>query len=785
MKRPKLRKSSKRVSCHKRYKIQKKVREHKRKVRKESKKSVRGKQKRDLRVPNDAPFKQEILREAELRKQRREELKKAQKLERQKETAKKRQLEKNENTSEKKVREHKRKVRKESKKSVRGKQKRDLRVPNDAPFKQEILREAELRKQRREELKKAQKLERQKETAKKRQLEKNVEKNENTSEKKDKKPSTDSKPRNPRDEHSERSFCREVNKVIEASDVVLEVLDARDPLGSRCVQAETAVLRNPSKKLLLVLNKIDLVPKENLEKWLQVLNLELPTIAFKSSTQVQDRNLKQEQTSRMRPGCIDVTRGAMCLGGDTLLRLLNALQPAQDQAVKVGLIGFANVGKSSLINSLRQIRTCNVGAIKGTTRIMQEVNLNPQIKLLDSPALVVSSNNLPLAVTLRSTFHSKEDDVLKTVGTILKHSNKQQVMLQYNISDFRNPLEFITLLANKRGMLKKGGVADTESAARLLLNDWMGARLSYHSQPTGTPSSQAHISEERAASVWEGIDLKVLEEENRSTLKALKCPSSASSIAFKSMGLTNGILNESEIIDLPPEEDEMESEEEADIGEEEEEEEASEEEDEATGQNEDEETKMDAGTIGFRVSFKEAGFFPSQTPQGAEKRHFVHGAIQTLLDKEVLEPVPVLEMAPQVFCRVLGALVSIIPRDGIRVTPCMDDLLLKAFLLELLHQQVKDCILALTHHRWIVNMDKSDFVPSQRLFLGLLFDTKQGMVFLMDEVAHQNVHKVCSVLAYNPILAKKLASLVGKFISTIEAVPFEMVHTRELQRYVL
>ncbi len=46
-------------------------------------------------------------------------------------------------------------------------------------------------------------------------------------------------------------------QVVEASDVVLEILDARDPLGCRCLQVEQAVLASGvNKKLILVLNKI-------------------------------------------------------------------------------------------------------------------------------------------------------------------------------------------------------------------------------------------------------------------------------------------------------------------------------------------------------------------------------------------------------------------------------------------------------------------------------------------------------------------------------------------------
>lgn len=58
-------------------------------------------------------------------------------------------------------------------------------------------------------------------------------------------------------DHSERSFYKELVKVIEASDVILEVLDARDPLGTRCVDMEKMVLKvDPSKRIVLLLNKI-------------------------------------------------------------------------------------------------------------------------------------------------------------------------------------------------------------------------------------------------------------------------------------------------------------------------------------------------------------------------------------------------------------------------------------------------------------------------------------------------------------------------------------------------
>lgn len=58
-------------------------------------------------------------------------------------------------------------------------------------------------------------------------------------------------------DHSERSFYKELVKVIEASDVILEVLDARDPLGTRCLDMEKMILKaDPNKRIILLLNKI-------------------------------------------------------------------------------------------------------------------------------------------------------------------------------------------------------------------------------------------------------------------------------------------------------------------------------------------------------------------------------------------------------------------------------------------------------------------------------------------------------------------------------------------------
>ncbi|NWX54053.1 GNL3 protein, partial [Promerops cafer] len=469
-----LRKASKRLSCHKRYKIQKKIREHHRKVRKEAKKRGHKKPKKDPGIPSAAPFKEELLREAEQRKQRLEELKQKQKLNRQKEHEKKRKLEAKKNAATIKEKAEG----KESSGKSKGKTKKLL------------------------------------------------------------------------NKNSKKSFCRELTKVLEASDVVLEVLDARDPMGCRCPQLEQAVTcSGGNKKLLLVLNKIDLVPKDNIEKWLNYLKKEFPTVAFKSATMMKDKTMEQVTKRRAR---VDFSETSQYFGSKCLLKLLQEYGRTQDKAIQVGVVGFPNVGKSSIINSLKGKRACNVGLARGVTKSMQTVHLDKQTKMLDSPSIIADPSNSALALALRSIIDpegSDSADVLEGVNAIINHCSKQQVMMHYNIPDFRDPEEFLSLLAQKRGMLKKGGVPDIENMAKLVLCDWTGARIKYYSQPPGFPKAPPYLTEQKIAEMQEGFNLNNLEQENSNTVQALKHPSPASSIAFQSAGMTNGTIEENKVIE--------------------------------------------------------------------------------------------------------------------------------------------------------------------------------------------------------------------------------------------
>jgi nuclear GTP-binding protein len=267
--------------------------------------------------------------------------------------------------------------------------------------------------------------------------------------------------------------------------VVLEVLDARDPAGSRSLDIEQKV-RVLGKRLVLVLNKIDLVPKDVLEKWVIYLRRFAPVIAIKSSTQEKQSNIGRSGIGRghkANEDQLETTNTAV--GLDAIMQLLKNYTRNFNikTSITVACVGYPNVGKSSLINSLKRSRAVSVSAVAGHTKVMQEVNLDAKIKLIDSPGVVFDPSDTD-GMVLRNCINVEDlEDPTVAVESIVNRCRPVQLMQLYNVPAFSTVSQFLGHVARQTGKLKKGGIPDLISTAKNIVHDWNHGKIPYFTSP--------------------------------------------------------------------------------------------------------------------------------------------------------------------------------------------------------------------------------------------------------------------------------------------------------------
>lgn len=151
----------------------------------------------------------------------------------------------------------------------------------------------------------------------------------------------------------------------------------------------------------------------------------------------------------------------------------------------MGLIGYPNTGKSSIINTLRKKKVCTVEPIPGSTKIWQYITLMKRIYLIDCPGVVPPNNeDTPEDILLRGVVRvEKLENPEQYIGAVLQRVKPQHIERTYDVRGFTTPTEFLELLARKGGRLLKGGEPDVDGVAKMVLSDFLRGKI-----PWFTPS---------------------------------------------------------------------------------------------------------------------------------------------------------------------------------------------------------------------------------------------------------------------------------------------------------
>lgn len=241
--------------------------------------------------------------------------------------------------------------------------------------------------------------------------------------------------------------------------------------------------RNPNLSALLsgrprvlVLNKMDQADSTIADEVLDILRR-------KGESEVVFANCKEQY----HPSIEQLMATILRIAG----RPEQSLITSNDE-VKLMVVGMPNVGKSSLINSLRRKylkrgKAALVGKIPGitrsvTTRIM--ISNSPPMYVVDTPGVMIPNiPNSEVALKLAATgmfrdHHVGEQLIADYILFLLNKNKKFDYVRVYDLPEPCDDIEVVlNQLATRLGAQKKGGEYDLLRAARHFISSYREGRL--------------------------------------------------------------------------------------------------------------------------------------------------------------------------------------------------------------------------------------------------------------------------------------------------------------------
>lgn len=231
--------------------------------------------------------------------------------------------------------------------------------------------------------------------------------------------------------------------MIHGADVIIEVVDARDVEGTRLPIAERWA---GSKRLMMIANKKDLLPKGAV----------LPKLENKG-----------------------IMTSAKQADEDERWRVIRAIMDrTEKRPIKAILVGYPNVGKSSLINLLSRRKAARVSPVAGTTTNIQWVNITPELTISDYRGIFPGKETKEDLV--RKGALNIQEDPVAYAQTLTERALKDGRLMSWLETEFDIDLksaktteDILASIGRRRGWLLKGGEPNMDEAAKGLLRAFM------------------------------------------------------------------------------------------------------------------------------------------------------------------------------------------------------------------------------------------------------------------------------------------------------------------------
>lgn len=161
--------------------------------------------------------------------------------------------------------------------------------------------------------------------------------------------------------------------------------------------------------------------------------------------------------------------------------------------ISVGFVGYPNTGKSSIINTLKKKKVCNVAPIPGETKVWQYVALMRRIYLVDCPGIVpVGAHDSETGTVLKGVVRVENlETPAEHIPALMSRVKPEYLRKTYGLKGWKDHSDFLEQLAKRYGKLLKGGAPDEETVAKMVLNDWIRGKIPFFVAPPETATALA------------------------------------------------------------------------------------------------------------------------------------------------------------------------------------------------------------------------------------------------------------------------------------------------------